>query len=229
MNGIQNMRRPANGIIFAPGYWEYSTTTDIPSGSNLHLWDARNPNWLKSFTKDGIQITENRCFTEADGMPATPKEGYRGFYPVDSVKEWRTLPLPLQCSTWFTLSGKYQVEAVIFDAWFSNYNISAHVEVHPSHVFKALFTSYANNKEQGTQLYSVVAVRWTDGTKSWAKWYQDSMTGAFAITTIAGDMLGMQGGYRGHLPMNCYRTGNPDQPWAMDSNRHNENEICHWS
>lgn len=126
-------------------------------------------------------------------MPETPIEGRRGFYPC-TEEEWRTLPLPLRCATWF----RNDIEAVIFDTWLDNYRIRANVEVHPEHAFKALF-SQSNG---GTQLYSVVGVRTDDGKRLGAKWLQDTASGAFAIIS-GGNFIAMQGGYKAHMPEIC--------------------------
>lgn len=126
-------------------------------------------------------------------MPETPIEGRMGFYPC-TQNEWKSLPLPLRCATWF----RRDIEAVIFDAWLDNYRFRANVEVHPEYAFKAVFSqSYG-----GTQLYSIVGIRTTDGKRIGAKWLQDTASGAFAIFA-GGDCIAKQGGYKAHMPEIC--------------------------
>lgn len=75
--------------------------------------------------------------------------------------------------------------------------------------FKALF----RHSETDTQLYSVCAVRLFDGTRVAAKWVQDSVSGAFRIVTTSGNVLGTQGGFRGHIPENCKKRD--DGTWGL--------------
>jgi len=147
-------------------------------------------------------------------LPEQQKEGYRGFYPC-TEKEWSDLPLPMRCSTW-----NPKVKAVIFEVWFDNYKISADVHVHPQNVFKALFCS----SEGKTQLYTVKAVEWEGGGWTFAKWMQDTTTGAFAIYTISGNLVGRQGGYGGFVPENCYK--NDADEWRLNSGYDRANGIC---
>lgn len=116
-------------------------------------------------------------------------EGKRGFYPAMTAEEYRALPLPMKCATWDA-----RVQYVIFDSYFRDYELSGKVEVHAENAFKALF----RHSETDTQLYSVCAVRLFDGTRIAAKWVQDSVSGAFRIVTTSGNVLGTQGGFRGH-------------------------------
>jgi hypothetical protein len=51
MNSIENLNRKENGIIF-----DYVTVPDYHAASNLALWNASNPNYLRSFTHAGIEI-----------------------------------------------------------------------------------------------------------------------------------------------------------------------------
>lgn len=67
--------------------------------------------------------------------------------------------------------------------------------------------------ETDTQLYSVCAVRLFDGTRVAAKWVQDSVSGAFRIVTTSGNVLGTQGGFRGHIPENCKKRD--DGTWGL--------------
>lgn len=117
-------------------------------------------------------------------------EGKRGFYPAMTAEEYRALPLPMKCATWDA-----RVQYVIFDSYFRDYELSGKVEVHAENAFKALF----RHSETDTQLYSVCAVRLFDGTRVAAKWVQDSVSGAFRIVTTSGNVLGTQGGFRGHM------------------------------
>jgi len=152
-------------------------------------------------------------------LPAIPKEGYRGFYPV-TEDEWHKLPLPMRCSTWDS-----RVAGVIFDVWFDNYKIKGYAELHPQNVFKALYMKSNCLNDHSVLLYSVVYVRWHDGSKSFAKWYQDTETGAFTITTISNDTLGTQGGFRGHVPANCRKE---DGKWGLHSNSVEPNKVTHF-
>lgn len=149
-----------------------------------------------------------------DFLPKEAIEGKRGFYPAMTAEEYRALPLPMKCATW-DASVKY----VIFDTFFSDYGFSGSVEVHAENAFKALFR-YSNSD---TQLYSVCAVRLSDGKRVAAKWYQDSISGAFEITTITGKVLGTQGGFRGHIPANCGKNANGE--WALYPKERAEGKI----
>lgn len=146
-----------------------------------------------------------------DFLPEVQIEGRRGFYPVHSPEEWSGLPLPMKCATW-----EAGVKKVIFDTFLSNYGISARIEVHAEDAFKALFTSCA----EGPLLYSICAVRMNDGRECAAKWTQDTETGAYGIFNLSGRLLGRQGGYRGHVPANCYKdeTG----AWKLDCSHTND-------
>lgn len=131
-------------------------------------------------------------------------DGKRGFYPAMTAEEYRALPLPMKCATW-----NARVQYVIFDSFFSDYGFSGKVEVHAENAFKALF----RHAEDDTQLYSVCAVRLFDGKRIAAKWIQDSISGAFQIVTLSGDVLGTQGGFRGHIPENCKKCA--DGTWGI--------------
>lgn len=132
-------------------------------------------------------------------LPESSIDGHIGFYPTTN-EEWKTLPLPLRCATWY----RSDIESVIFDTWFSNYGIKATVEVHPQDAFKAIFTL----SDGGTQLYSIVGVRTKDGKRLGAKWFQDTTSGAFGICFNGGDVIAKQGGYQAHMPGNCYKDEN---------------------
>ena len=131
-------------------------------------------------------------------------EGKRGFYPAMTAEEYRALPLPMKCATWDA-----RVQYVIFDSYFRDYELSGKVEVHAENAFKALF----RHSETDTQLYSVCAVRLFDGTRIAAKWVQDSVSGAFRIVTTSGNVLGTQGGFRGHIPESCKKRD--DGTWGL--------------
>ena len=51
------------------------------------------------------------------------------------------------------------------------------------------------------------------GTRVAAKWVQDSVSGAFRIVTTSGNVLGTQGGFRGHIPENCKKRD--DGTWGL--------------
>lgn len=139
-----------------------------------------------------------------DFLPETQITGKRGFYPTMTAEEYKALPLPMKCGTWDA-----RVQYVIFDSFFSDYGFSGKVEVHAENAFKALF----RHSETDTQLYSVCGVRLFDGKHVSAKWLQDSVSGAFQIVTLSGDVLGTQGGFRGHIPENCKKRD--DGTWGL--------------
>lgn len=143
-------------------------------------------------------------------MPETTIEGRRGFYPCRK-DEWRNLPLPLRCATWY----RSDIESVIFDVWLNNCDIRANVEVHPKHVFKALFTL----PHGGANLHSVVGVRLMNGKRLCAKWLQDTTSGAFAIFCNGGGLIAKQGGYQCHMPENCIEK---DGEWQLNAGRISE-------
>jgi len=149
-------------------------------------------------------------------LPVEPKEGYLGFYPCQTLEEWSKLPLPLRCITYYQ-----PVKAIVFDVWLDNYKIKTEVHLHPSYVHKVLFTSHGD----GIQLYEIKAVIWENGSKTFAKWWQDTTTGAYSIATIAGDLIAKQGGFNGHVPANCYKNKNGE--WRLQSNYQDGKNICH--
>ena len=104
-----------------------------------------------------------------------------------------------------------------------NYKIKTEVHLHPSHVHKVLFTSHQN----GVQLYEVKAIIWEDGSRTFAKWWQDGKTGAFCITTIAGDQIAKQGGYQNFIPANCYK--NESGEWRLNSSNKDNKSITYSS
>ena len=140
-------------------------------------------------------------------VPNPPLPGHNGFYPCE-VGNWQALPLPLRCATSYPINKKH-IAAVVFDTWFDNYKIRATVEVHPENVFKALFCF----PEGGTQLYSVVRVKWDNGSYSSAKWVQDQQTGAYSII-VGGAYALRQGGFEWHIPANC-EYDEIEQKWKM--------------
>lgn len=151
-------------------------------------------------------------------LPEIPIQGHVGYYPCKTVADWKALPLPLRCATWY--AGN--IDSVIFDTWFDNYRIKATVEVHPQHVFKALFTL----SNGGTQLYSVCGIRFKDGTQTFAKWYQDTTSGAFAITGAGGHVYGKQGGYQQHFPANV--EVNEDGTYSLNLGKAEPGTHCHF-
>jgi hypothetical protein len=112
----------------------------------------------------------------------------------------------MKCATWFSPD----VEAVLFDGYFVDFEVFARVEIHPQHVFKILFTLNGDN----VLLHTIVAVRHKSGGREVsAKWLQDDVSGAFAIYTYDGNIVAMQGGYQGHIPGNCKHNG---LAWSLD-------------
>ncbi len=138
-----------------------------------------------------------------DFLPETPIKGRIGYYPSMTAEEYRALPLPMRCATWDA-----DIEAVIFETFFSDYGTRARVVVHPEQAFKCLF----RHSETDTQLYSVIGVQ-KAGKMYYAKWLQDTTTGAFAIVNGYGNAYGKQGGYRGHVPANCKK--NEEGKWTL--------------
>ena len=144
-----------------------------------------------------------------DGMlPAKPLKGKLGYYPVSNAEEWKQLPDLYKAMEWTSLpdykdqNRPKAVKAVIFDVvYMEPYKIRAKVSVHPQEVQKILFCLY--NKTQ-CQLYTVCGVELEGGTQLGAKWYQDSVTGAFGIYA-GGHFCGRQGGFRGFVPSNIER------------------------
>lgn len=137
-------------------------------------------------------------------LPKELKKGYTGFYPC-KTNEWDKMPLPMKCATWFD-----NVEYVIFDVYLSDFKISSKIEIHRDNAFKALFCI----SEKDPTLYSVIGVRFADGKKTFAKWYQDTKSGSYSITGINGHVYGVQGGYKCHIPKNCYKDNNND--WKLE-------------
>lgn len=153
-----------------------------------------------------------------DVTPENPVKGKLGFYPAADPADYRELPLPLRCSVWDA-----EVEAVIFDTFFSNYGVSAKVEVHPDHAFKCLFASSGG----GTQLYSVCAVRLKNGRNIYADWRQDTHSGAFAIFNASGKEIARQGGYQGWIPEECYKDEHGE--WYFESANREDGKIFRYS
>lgn len=148
-------------------------------------------------------------------MPKTPKDGYRGFYPVTNAQEWDELPAVYKAMEWFPVEMKrvgYRgekytektiVKNVVFDAvHVTPYKISAKVSVHRSSVQSILF-SYHGRCD--CQLYTVCEVEFENGERRRAKWLQDTRTGAYAI--MAGSQyVGKQGGFQYFVPSNIEET-----------------------
>lgn len=140
-----------------------------------------------------------------DFMPETPIERRIGYYPAMTAEEYRALPLPMRCATWDA-----DIEAVIFETFFSDYGTRARVAVHPESAFKCLF----RHSDTDTQLYTVCAVRIRGGKEIYAHWLQDTTTGAFEIVNGSGRAVGKMGGFRGHVPACCKKDDNGK--WSLD-------------
>ena len=151
-------------------------------------------------------------------VPNPPLDGHIGFYPCNPG-EWKALPLPLRCATSYPVNKKH-IAAVVFDTWFDNYKFRATVEVHPENVFKALFCF----SETGTQLYSVVGVKWDNGSYSAAQWHQDKQTGAYSIIVGRGVNALKQGGFQWHIPANC-EYDEAEQKWEMKQPNNSPNKT----
>ncbi len=142
-------------------------------------------------------------------LPAVPKPGCRGYYPVTSREEWEALPALYKAMEWTPApdirdNGRLKaVKGVIFDvAYLKPYGIRAKVTVHPEDVQSILFCSF---EQQDCHLYSVCGVELEGGSRLPAKWLQDTTTGAFGI--FANDVcVGRQGGFQGYIPEHIHRT-----------------------
>lgn len=141
-------------------------------------------------------------------LPAHPKPGRIGYYPVTNKQEWNELPDLYKVMEWRPVKDPYHkdirgyhlmraVKSVIFDVTFMEpYGISGKFHVHPCEVQKLLFCNYGN---PDCQLYTICGVELEGGTRLGAKWQQDTTTGAFAVY-VGGIPVGIQGGFIGHIP-----------------------------
>ena len=163
-------------------------------------------------------------------LPKHQIEGHRGYYPVTSAKEWDELPALYKVMDWNPVKDPHNkdklthVKSVIFDVTFMQpYGISAEVAVHPSEVQKLLFCSF---KKADCHLFSVCGIELDSGTRLPAKWLQDSTSGAFAILTCD-NYVGMQGGFRGHIPEGVRRLddGTFKYDWSMKKTKISHYEL----
>ncbi len=138
-----------------------------------------------------------------DMLPPKPLPGHLGYYPVCNKAEWENLPDLYKVMDWFPAKDHRNqnqlkaVKSVTFDVnYMMPYGIGAKVSVHPSDVHTVLF---CNHDKPDCLLYSVCGIELEGGTHLYAKWLQDSVSGAFAIYA-AGTFVGIQGGFRGYIP-----------------------------
>lgn len=138
-----------------------------------------------------------------DMLLKNPLPGHRGYYPVCSAEEWEQLPDLYKVMEWHSIKDPYDkdklkaVKSVVFDVTYMEpYGINAKVSVHPQEVQKILFCSFDRPE---CHLYSICEVELEGGSRLPAKWYQDNLTGAFAI--YAGRYcVARQGGFEGFIP-----------------------------
>lgn len=139
-----------------------------------------------------------------DGMlPQKAIPGHIGYYPVCNAEEWDQLPDLYKVMEWQPIKDPYDkdklkaVKSVVFDVTYMEpYGIHAKVSVHPQEVQKILFCSFDRPE---CHLYSICEVELEGGSRLPAKWYQDSLTGAFGI--YAGRYwVARQGGFEGFIP-----------------------------
>lgn len=143
-------------------------------------------------------------------LPKVQKKGYLGYYPVTSAGEWDRLPNVYKAMEWFpvkmTCRGFEEmtsVEYVEFDVVHGlPYKVSGTFRVHRQEVQKILFCSFKNPE---FHLYSITGVVFQNGERWPAKWYQDSVTGAFEVALYNGTIVGRQGGFMGFIPNNIDR------------------------
>lgn len=136
-------------------------------------------------------------------LPPEPINGKIGYYPAKDLDEWRSLPLPLRCSTW-----NVNIDRVVFNIYFTHSATQAKVIVHPEDVFRILFTLHGTD----TLLYVITAVL-INGEEHRAHWVHDPETGCYAIIADH-NVVARQGGYQGHLPSKCYL--DDDGAWKFD-------------
>ena len=163
-------------------------------------------------------------------LPKQQIEGHRGYYPVTSAKEWENLPDLYKVMDWNAVKDPHNnnkltgVKSVIFDVTYMQpYGISAKVSVHPSEVQKILFCSFKN---ADCHLNSVCGIELDSGTQLSAKWLQDSTSGAFAIFAC-NSYVGMQGGFRGHIPegVRCLENGTFKYDFSMEKSKISHYEL----
>lgn len=160
----------------------------------------------------------------SDMLPPKPIDGKRGYYPVCTKEEWDELPEIYKVMEWIPvkdpLNGNKMsgITGVVFDVTFLEpYNIgNVKVEVHPQDMQKILFCLFSNVQ---CHLYSVCQVVLDSGSRVNAKWYQDSVTGAFGIYTM-GVYAGKQGGFKAYIPKSCklQEDGTYKYNWHPESN-----------
>ena len=161
-------------------------------------------------------------------MPKVATNGKRGYFPVSSAEEWDNLPDVYKSMQWFPIemrrhgyTEKTFAEYLDFDViYMLPYKVHATIRVHVQEAQKILFCLF-----NGTQcnLYTVCGVVFQNGEYWPAKWYQDSITGAFSIYA-EGKTIGTQGGYLGFIPSDIEKT-------ADGTFRHNWNSrdnVCHY-
>ena len=148
-------------------------------------------------------------------LPTDCKNGKLGYYPVTTADEWNELPCVYKAMEWFPVDdhtdryhdgAKTVAEYVEFDtAYMEPYKCRAIIRVHVQDVQKILFCLFKNPQ---CHLYSICGVVFQNGERVAAKWRQDATTGAFAVYTIGGTLIGKQGGFMGFIPNQIERDGN---------------------
>lgn len=144
-------------------------------------------------------------------LPKEPIKGHRGYYPVCNKAEWDALPAVYKAMEWYpvdvynpylhrnekTIPEYIEFEVIFLDA----YKTRGIFRVHVQEVQKILFCSV----DSDIHLHSICGVVFANGERWGAEWKQDSKTGAFAVYA-SGKLIGMQGGYLGHIPSNIEET-----------------------
>jgi len=141
---------------------------------------------------------------KAKFFPKKELKGHIGFYPVLNAEEWDNLPAVYKAMEWFPVTimngrdDKHTVEYVEFEVVYGEpYKISAKVKVHVQEVQKILFCYF---KDAQFHLHTISGVFFENGDYRRARWLQDTRTGAFAVVTYNGKVVGRQGGYGGFIP-----------------------------
>ena len=138
-------------------------------------------------------------------LPKEQDNGKLGYYPVMNDEEWENLPIVYKAMEWFPIEvynrewkikETVTVEYVYFDMFLTTHKVNAKVRVHRQEVPKLLYRHYADTE---CLFYTICGVEFSNGQYVAAKWYQDSVTGAFGVYTY-GQFVGKQGGFQGYIP-----------------------------
>ena len=169
-------------------------------------------------------------------LPKKAIEGKCGYYPVASREEWEELPAVYKAMEWFPMQinrygygGNVIMEKtfpknVIFDCpHIEPYGVSGKVSVHRERVQKILFCLFGRSD---CHLYTVCEVEFENGVRRYAKWYQDSRTGAYAIY-CGSTCVAKQGGFQAHVPAIIEETEEGFE-YKQGYNAYNSSTINHY-